>query len=209
MPSSRGKHRKQSSSNRVAYVATSAIAAGMATGFAPMATAVPVSVPGTGITVEVPDKSASQLSDAAKSAAPQYSDEINNLISAVQPSNTPPVGSPVVSVGQQIADHALSKQGSPYVWGATGPDAFDCSGLTSWAYGQVGKSIPRTSSAQSASGTPVPLGALQPGDIVSYAGASHVAIYIGNGNVVHALNEGQPVQVTGLHYMQVNNAVRF
>jgi cell wall-associated NlpC family hydrolase len=114
------------------------------------------------------------------------------------------------SVGQQIADAALSKQGSPYVWGAAGPNSFDCSGLTSWAYAQVGKMIPRTSDAQAYGGTPVSLDALQPGDVVSYyAGASHVAIYIGGGQVVQALNEGSPVQVNDLNYMPVNNAVRF
>ncbi|MDN6405261.1 NlpC/P60 family protein, partial [Corynebacterium sp.] len=114
------------------------------------------------------------------------------------------------SVGQKIADAAMSKQGAPYSWGAAGPDAFDCSGLTSWAYGQFGKSIPRTSSDQAYSGTPVSLNALKPGDIVSYyGGASHVAIYIGDNKVVHAVNSGTPVKVNDLNYMPVNNAVRF
>ena len=81
----------------------------------------------------------------------------------------------------------MSKQGAPYVWGATGPSSFDCSGLTSWAYNQVGKSIPRTSGAQASGGTPVSLNALQPGDIISYySGASHVAIYIGDGKHIHS-----------------------
>ncbi|WJY72452.1 C40 family peptidase [Corynebacterium auriscanis] len=114
------------------------------------------------------------------------------------------------NVGHQIAAIAKSKIGSPYSWGAAGPNAFDCSGLTSWAYKQVGKQIPRTSDAQANTGRPVSLKNLQPGDIVSYySGASHVAIYIGNGKVVQALNSGSPVQINDLHMMPVYNAVRF
>ena len=104
----------------------------------------------------------------------------------------------------------MSKVGAPYAWGAAGPNAFDCSGLTSWAHKQVGKNIPRTSQAQAGGGKPVAIKDLRPGDIVSYyGGASHVAIYIGNGKVVHAVNSGTPVQVNDLNYMPVNNAVRF
>ena len=121
-----------------------------------------------------------------------------------------PVSAPAPSVGQQIADAALSKIGSPYGWGATGPNAFDCSGLTSWAYAQAGKSIPRTSSAQAAAGTPVPLSQLQPGDIIAYyGGASHVAIYVGNGMMVDALNSGSPVAQRPIDYMPIHSAFRF
>lgn len=114
------------------------------------------------------------------------------------------------SLGREIANAAQSKVGAPYVWGAAGPNAFDCSGLTSWAYQQAGKSIPRTSSAQASSGVPVSLNALQPGDIISYySGASHVGIYIGGGKIVHALNESSPVRVDDLNFMPINNAIRF
>ncbi|MFN8199411.1 MAG: C40 family peptidase [Nakamurella multipartita] len=91
---------------------------------------------------------------------------------------------------------ALSKVGSPYVYGAAGPNAFDCSGLTSWAWAQAGVSIPRTSGGQA--GLPsVPLSELQPGDLVTYySPVSHVAMYIGNGQVVHASTETRPVYVT-------------
>jgi cell wall-associated NlpC family hydrolase len=86
--------------------------------------------------------------------------------------------------------------GSPYVYGAAGPNAFDCSGLTSWAWSQAGVSIPRTSGGQA--GLPsVPLSELQPGDLVTYySPVSHVAMYIGNGQVVHASTESRPVYVT-------------
>jgi len=93
---------------------------------------------------------------------------------------------------------ALSKEGGRYVYGAAGPDAFDCSGLTSWAWAQAGVSIPRTSSGQA--GLPsVPLSQLQPGDLVTYySPVSHVAMYIGNGQVIHASTESRPILITSV-----------
>jgi len=114
------------------------------------------------------------------------------------------------SKGQQILEAAQTKVGAPYVWGATGPDSFDCSGLTSWAYGQAGIDIPRTSQAQSSGGTQVAKGDLQPGDIVSfYGGATHVGIYAGDGQILHASTEGVPVGYAPLDSMPFNNAVRY
>lgn len=96
-------------------------------------------------------------------------------------------------------DAAMSKLGSPYSWGAAGPSEFDCSGLMYWAYQQIGKSIPRTSQAQLAGGTPVSRDQLQPGDIIGYyPGISHVGMYIGNGQIIHASDYGIPVQVVSI-----------
>ncbi|MCQ9171700.1 C40 family peptidase [Corynebacterium amycolatum] len=112
------------------------------------------------------------------------------------------------STGSAIVSAARSKIGSPYVWGATGPNSFDCSGLTSWAYQQVGKSIPRTSQAQASQGAAVSSPAL--GDIVSfYSGATHVGIFSGNGNVIHAPQSGDVVKEAPMNYMPVHNFVRF
>lgn len=84
--------------------------------------------------------------------------------------------------------------GSPYAWGATGPDRFDCSGLVVWAYAQAGISVPRTSQQQAASGVAVARADLQPGDVIAYyANASHVALYVGGGQVIHASTYGRPV----------------
>ena len=93
---------------------------------------------------------------------------------------------------------ALSKEGSPYVYGAAGPNSFDCSGLTSWAWKQAGVTIPRTSRGQS--GLPsVPLSELQPGDLVTYySPVSHVAMYIGNGQIIHASTSSKP----GVHHLR-------
>lgn len=93
---------------------------------------------------------------------------------------------------------ALSKEGAAYVYGAAGPNAFDCSGLTSWAWAQAGVSIPRTSSGQG--GLPVvSLSELQPGDLVTYySPVSHVAMYIGGNQVIHASTESRPVYITAV-----------
>ncbi len=91
---------------------------------------------------------------------------------------------------------ALTRVGDPYVWGATGPDEFDCSGLVQWAFHQVGINLPRTSEEQVTVGTPVSRDQLQPGDVVFfYSDVSHVGIYAGNGMLLHASTFGVPVQV--------------
>ncbi len=91
---------------------------------------------------------------------------------------------------------ALSRVGDPYVWGATGPDQFDCSGLMVWAYRQAGKSLPRSSQSQLSAGVPVSRDQLRPGDlIIYYSDAHHVGMYVGDGYVIHASTFGVPVKV--------------
>jgi peptidoglycan DL-endopeptidase CwlO len=104
---------------------------------------------------------------------------------------------------------ALGKVGAKYRYGASGPNAFDCSGLVSWAFKRSGKSLPRTSRAMSRVGTPVSRSALQPGDLVFfYGGPSHVGIYIGNGKIVHASNPRHPVKTADLSTMPFHSARR-
>jgi cell wall-associated NlpC family hydrolase len=104
---------------------------------------------------------------------------------------------------------ALGKVGARYRYGASGPNAFDCSGLVNWAYRSSGKSLPRTSRALSHVGTPVSKSALQPGDLVFfYGGPSHVGIYIGNGKIVHASNPRHPVKTADLSTMPFHSARR-
>jgi peptidoglycan DL-endopeptidase CwlO len=94
---------------------------------------------------------------------------------------------------------ALAQVGDPYVWAGTGPDGFDCSGLTSYAYAAAGVALPHSSQAQADLGQEVPRGQLQPGDLVFfYTPISHVGLYIGNGMMVHARTFGQPVSVTSV-----------
>jgi len=105
--------------------------------------------------------------------------------------------------------NALAKLGKPYRWGAVGPNAFDCSGLVKWSFGQAGRSLPRTSRAQAGAGMPVSRANLQPGDLVFfYKPISHVGIYIGNGKIVHASRKGQPVKVSDMSRMKFTKAVR-
>ena len=103
---------------------------------------------------------------------------------------------------QKAVDTALAQVGDPYSWGATGPNAFDCSGLTSFAYKAAGITIPRTSKAQSTFGTPVSKANLQPGDLVFfYSPVSHVGMYIGNGQMVHSPKPGTAVHVAKVDSM--------
>ncbi|WP_246823443.1 NlpC/P60 family protein [Corynebacterium sp. HMSC036D03] len=112
--------------------------------------------------------------------------------------------------GSKAVEAALTRLGAPYGWGATGPDVFDCSGLMVWSYQQMGKSIPRTSQAQLAGGTQVPLDQLEPGDIIGYyPGVTHVGMYVGDGKVVHASTYGVPVQVVPVDSMPIQGAVRY
>ncbi|EGD55828.1 NLP/P60 protein [Gordonia neofelifaecis NRRL B-59395] len=104
---------------------------------------------------------------------------------------------------------AISRIGDPYVWGATGPNQFDCSGLMLWAYKQAGRTIPRTSEAQLGGGTAVDRGDLKPGDlIIYYPDATHVGMYVGDGYVVHASTFGVPVAVVPIDKAGPYNSAR-
>ncbi|MGV9793537.1 NlpC/P60 family protein [Gordonia sp. NPDC003422] len=104
---------------------------------------------------------------------------------------------------------ALTRIGDPYVWGATGPNSFDCSGLMVWAYKQAGKTLPRSSEAQLASGRAIDRNNLEPGDlIIYYPGATHVGMYVGDGYVIHASTFGVPVKVVPIDEAGPYNAAR-
>ena len=119
-----------------------------------------------------------------------------------------PVAAPTMAA-QIAVDTALAQQGDPYVWGGAGPDSFDCSGLVMYAYAAAGIALPHSSNMQSTIGAPVAYSDLQPGDLVFfYSPVSHVAMYIGNGQIVQASTYGQPVHVTELAYMPGFNGAR-
>ncbi|MBC2867256.1 C40 family peptidase [Streptomyces mexicanus] len=105
---------------------------------------------------------------------------------------------------------AQTRIGSPYVYGATGPSSFDCSGLTSWAYAQAGVSIPRTSEAQANIGTRIySQSQLQVGDLVFFYGdLHHVGLYAGNGQVLHAPHTGAVVRYEAIGNMPFQFGVR-
>ncbi|WP_306303659.1 C40 family peptidase [Nocardia pneumoniae] len=123
---------------------------------------------------------------------------------------TPPAAAaPRKTPGEIAVEAARTKLGADYNYGAVGPDSFDCSGLVQWSYGQAGVDLPRTSQEQLATGTPVPLDDLRPGDMVSFYDGSHSALYVGEGRVIHASTYGIGVTTSPLSSMPVAGARRF
>ncbi|MFK0130242.1 NlpC/P60 family protein [Streptomyces rubiginosohelvolus] len=116
---------------------------------------------------------------------------------------------PPTRQGGDAVAYAVRQIGKPYVWGAEGPDSFDCSGLTSEAWSAAGRTIPRTSQEQWKQLPRVPVSALRPGDLVIYfPKATHVALYIGDGLVVQAPRPGAKVKVSPLASNPLLGAVR-
>ncbi len=111
--------------------------------------------------------------------------------------------------GRQALEWARTQLGKPYVWGATGPDGYDCSGLTQSAFAQAGVSLPRTTRAQYAATSRVPVDQLRPGDLIFYSsngaasGIYHVAIYAGDGMRLHAPSPGKSVELVPMYWPNV------
>jgi cell wall-associated NlpC family hydrolase len=104
---------------------------------------------------------------------------------------------------------AMAQLGDPYVWGAEGPNSFDCSGLMLYAWGKAGVSLSHSSKAQASEGRRISKSQLMPGDLVFYySPISHVGMYIGNGRIVHASRPGKPVKTDPVDLMPYNTAVR-
>jgi peptidoglycan DL-endopeptidase CwlO len=113
------------------------------------------------------------------------------------------------SKGARALAYARAQLGDPYRYAAAGPDAFDCSGLTSAAWKSVGVSLPRSSRSQFSAGSPVSKSNLQPGDLVFfYSPISHVALYAGNGQIIHAPRPGKSVEYSSMNYMPFAGAKR-
>ncbi|MEU7109078.1 NlpC/P60 family protein [Streptomyces sp. NPDC046215] len=104
---------------------------------------------------------------------------------------------------------AYSALGKPYIWGATGPAGFDCSGLTQAAWKAAGVSLPRTTYTQINAGQRIPRSRLAPGDLVFfYSGVSHVGLYVGGGRMIHAPHPGAPVRIAPIDQMPFAGASR-
>ena len=132
---------------------------------------------------------------AAPAAAPDVAPD-----ASVQPSGS----------GSSAVDFALAQVGDAYVYGAAGPSAWDCSGLTMAAWAAAGVSLPHSAAMQSGMGTAVSVSDLQPGDLVFYySPVSHVGMYIGNGQLVHAPNPSTSVEVVSVTSMPITTARRF
>lgn len=112
--------------------------------------------------------------------------------------------------GSVAVQAALTRLGSPYSWGGSGPGAFDCSGLVMWSFQQAGVYLPHSSQALASGGQPVSMDAMQPGDIITYYGdASHVGLYVGDGMMVHASTYGIPVAVVPVNNAPIYNVRRY
>jgi len=113
------------------------------------------------------------------------------------------VASAAPVAGGDVADLARQYVGSRYVWGGSSPAGFDCTGFVMWVFGQFGVTLPHNEAGQLASGASIDADDLQPGDVLVFAntyrrGLSHVGIYLGGGQFVHAADEAHGVQINTL-----------
>ncbi|MFC1409056.1 NlpC/P60 family protein [Streptacidiphilus sp. N1-12] len=155
--------------------------------------------------------------DAAQRAAVQQAESRATAAKTPRPSAAAPAGPtsaphtevPVSGRAAAAVAFARAQLGKPYVWGATGPGSFDCSGLTQAAWRAAGVSLPRTTYQQINAGKRVSTGQLRPGDLVFYySGITHVAIYVGGGRIIHAPHPGAAVEYAPVGEMPISGAVR-
>ena len=165
------------------------------------------------------DRLAAEEQRAARAAAERHAAEEAAAAQQQRAAEVPAAAAPAPAPAPRVAaaggaartavDTALAQLGDPYVWAAAGPDAFDCSGLVQYAYAAAGVRLPHSSTMQSQMGTPVSRSQLQPGDLVFfYSPVSHVGIYVGDGQMVHASTYGQPVKVASVDAMGGYNSAR-
>ena len=154
------------------------------------------------ITVSTPSSTTTNTNTSSSNSSVQAQKPATKPSQQNNNSYNPPASS--TSKVQAVLNLAYSKQGCPYVWGAEGPNTFDCSGFTSYVFrNAAGVNLPRTSSAQSGYGKTVSKSNLQPGDLVFFntsgSGVSHVGIYVGGGSMIHAPSSGKTVSVTSIN----------
>ena len=145
---------------------------------------------------ETAQRAAAARAASAAAAAQRASSSTGGSSTRGPIGNPPPPG----QGASGAISSAMSRVGAPYVWAASGPNAFDCSGLVMWAYGRVGVSLPHFSGAQYAMTTRIGASQLAPGDLVFWGGggSEHVAIYMGGDQIVHAFGANRGVAVTNL-----------
>jgi cell wall-associated NlpC family hydrolase len=156
-----------------------------------------------------------EAAQVAAAAAAHASQSLDAARAAAVPGGPGDVAAPNTSVVNVALSAARKQLGKPYQWGATGPGAFDCSGLTGWAYAEAGVLLPRTSREQWSAGPHPGLGYLQPGDLLFWATNTsdpatihHVALYIGNDQMIAAPHTGANVTVQPVYLDGYIGAVR-
>jgi peptidoglycan DL-endopeptidase CwlO len=168
---------------------------------------------GNAIVISAPPASVSSLTSSIKGVLPRGAAVEPLLTLVTKPSAagvTLPAGGGGAMTGAQLTTAlraAESRLGLPYVWGAAGPDSFDCSGLVQWSFAQAGVRMPRVAADQARTGPAVPVSQLEPGDLLFYhtdptapGYISHVAIYLGNGWMIQAPQPGMSVQVVPANF---------
>ncbi|MEV6617867.1 NlpC/P60 family protein [Streptomyces sp. NPDC051051] len=149
---------------------------------------------------ELAEQQAAQTAAAQQESA-GASDPAGTGTSTPSSSPSTSTDSSYATKAERALAFARAQIGKPYVWGATGPDSYDCSGLTQAAWKAAGVSLPRVTYDQVNAGTTVSLSAAQPGDLVFfYADVTHVGIYIGNGMMIHAPKPGAYVREESIYY---------
>lgn len=148
------------------------------------------------VTSEV-GSSAQSVAAAKVTAAPAAAAPTQNTQRSSSESTETFVGRDLGKADGTAVGIAMQYQGVPYVWDGMSPSGFDCSGLVSYVYAQLGKSLPHSSAAIGRMGTSLPLSQAQPGDILWHPG--HVAIYVGGGKIIHAPHENDHVRVANIY----------
>jgi len=141
-----------------------------------------------------------QLAQQARARMAASTTGASALAGIVGVAASTPEGSTYVppNVHSAVVSIAMRYLGVPYVWAGASPSGFDCSGFVMYVFAQIGISLPHSSYAQFNMGTPVSMSQLEPGDLVFFAGASHVGIYIGGGQFIHAPHTGDVVKISSL-----------
>ena len=148
---------------------------------------------------------AALLAGCATAPAPAPPPPLGDVMAPPGPLDVPmptPQSSATSSIGSEIVIRAISLLGAPYRFGASGPNAFDCSGLVRFIHEELGIDVPRTAAEQYKAAEPVRLEDIEPGDLlffrISGKRISHVAIYAGSGRFVHAPQTGRPIELRPL-----------
>jgi cell wall-associated NlpC family hydrolase len=153
------------------------------------------------------DQAARSNPSTAAAASPRAAATKPTKSAPAEPTGPPP-GPPASGASAAVAK-AKEQIGKPYQWGGSGPDSFDCSGLTSFAWRAGGRSLPHSSRSQWSATTRVAIGALQPGDLLFYGEPiHHVGIYVGSGQMVEASETGTPVRYASIHRKDLVGAGR-
>ena len=158
-----------------------------------------------------PDNGSSgSSSSSAPSASPPSSDPADTPpVTIYIPSRPIPPGPPPdpdTAGAQKAIDFAKQQLGKPYIWGAAGPDSYDCSGLTMQAWKAGGVTMDHWTGSQYAQTRPIHLSDVQPGDLIFYNQMQHVALYIGDGKIIHAPHAGSTVQIEDMYYWRTDMA---